>query len=436
MRNFLEHVAVNAKVIAERTTDKGKELDVEVKFQQADTINDNKRLYPKGLLTREVNKINEKIRKGESVWAHSFHPPDGIGKPTDIAGRWKKCWIETDGACYGRLTILPTEAGKTMRVLARAGRIGISSRGFGQTTKKSKMVGGKTVKYLEVNPDYVMASPGDFVVAPSVQGAYASVNEELNQLGLLLDKADDFSGVGMGFDQGKTPEQTLKIIYRAYVEKGYKGTFDDFKKFQSKENKEKSKDGTMKKSKILRTLSPKKLEKQMEFLYRLDPNFQGSFEQWKEKNELRFLTLKMVQEGYAENEAQALEMLGKKIETKAPKQQRVKPADVVFEAKILGISAEKYAERINASADMGEEIENEKDLEPEEKIRILKEARDAGQDISNPEIRKKIFESAKMTKNSKSEIPTLTEEEKKKASKMTARYLEERISGGKNTQIK
>lgn len=205
MKNFFEHQAVNARIIAERTTDKGKELDIEVKFQQADEINANKRLYSRALLNRELKKISQKIERGASIWAHSFHPSDGVGRPQDIAGRWNKVWMENDGSCYGQMTILPTTAGQTMRVLVQAGRIGISSRGFGKTTEREE----KGKKYLEVT-DYQMVSPGDFVVAPSVQGAYASVNEELNELARKLDEEEERK-------MKKEPEKEQKKVTSAQV---------------------------------------------------------------------------------------------------------------------------------------------------------------------------------------------------------------------------
>ena len=303
---------------------------------------------------------------------------------------------------------------------------------------KEKMVNGKMTKYLEVNPDYKMASPGDFVVSPSVQGAFASVNEELNELGLLLDKAGDFSGVGMGFDMGKTPEDTLKVIYQSYITAGkFTGTFAQFRKWAGVGKVEK-KDKEENKMKI-KGLKLETIDKALEHSYRMDTErgvFKGSFEDWKTKNEQSILVVyadQLVAQGKFETVEKALMALGAKVKEEGKEEKRmkkVKPDDVLFEAKVLGISASAYAKKVNERIVETKAItEAEKELAPDQVLRLLKEARDAGFDISDKEVRARIIESAKATKDSKPEIPVLSEQEKKIASKATSRFLEDGVSG-------
>ncbi len=118
----------------------------------------------------------------------------------------------------------------------------------------------------------------------------------------------------------------------------------------------------------------------------------------------------------------------KKMTTKEPKKpkQKVRAQDVWVEAKLAGIPASEYARRINEGIDAGKEIEAEKDLAPEQTLKLLREAQRAGFDISDKKVRARIIESAKMTKDSKPK--TLTEEEKKNL-KGQALFLEKQIAG-------
>lgn len=120
--------------------------------------------------------------------------------------------MEADGVCTGVLTLVPTPVGKTMQTLVRHGKMGISSRGFGTTTERKGLVDGKRVNYLEVNDDFEMVTPGDFVVAPSVAGA-GNIVEEIQNLESQLNKVDDDS-------RKKTDEERLIAVAKQLVEQG------------------------------------------------------------------------------------------------------------------------------------------------------------------------------------------------------------------------
>lgn len=84
-KKFLEYQLTEFQLLEKRETSEGTEQDVKVKWQHADKVNKNERLYRKGLLKREIEKTNAKMAKGETVWGHAFHPKDGIGRPQDIS---------------------------------------------------------------------------------------------------------------------------------------------------------------------------------------------------------------------------------------------------------------------------------------------------------------------------------------------------------------
>jgi len=238
-KKFLEYQLTEFELLEKRETSEGTEQDVKVKWQHADKVNKNERLYRKGLLQREIEKTNSKMAKGETIWGHAFHPKDGIGRPQDISHKWKSISMEADGVCTGVLTLVPTPIGKTMQTLVRHGKMGISSRGFGATTERRGVVDGKKVRYLEVNDDFEMITPGDFVVAPSVAGA-GNIVEEIQNLESQLNKVDDDSRKKIDEEKVKKTKikideknimAALKVCYDSEVaEFGLGQTFEEYKK--------------------------------------------------------------------------------------------------------------------------------------------------------------------------------------------------------------
>jgi len=166
-----EYNIVDCKILEESIDPKTqkKSLRVEVKWQQADAINSNKRRYRKEILEREINKLAPKIQNGE-VMGSSYHP-EGWGQTDDIASIWEKIWMNNDGACMGHLKVIPTLRGENViTILQNGGKLGMSSRGFGTVTPRTDIINGISETFDDVNDDYHLAVPGDFVISGSVGG--------------------------------------------------------------------------------------------------------------------------------------------------------------------------------------------------------------------------------------------------------------------------
>lgn len=326
-------------------------------------------------MEREIKKIQDQIDSGTTIWGNSFHPQDGLGKAQDISHKWKKVWLENDGTAKGILTIVPTEAGKNVSVLIKAGKLGISSRGFGSTTEKEKIIDGQKVKYLEIGDDYQMKTPGDFVVAPSVIGA-GNLTEEISELEVRLNGAET--------------------------------------------SKDKEREGDLKNKK--KGFSLESLDRIMLDFFQKDKDFRGSFEDWQNKYALPIYARAMVEEGLASNTEEALKMINAGVEQREPRE-KISPRDVFIEAQIAGISAVEMAEKINKNIDE----EAKSILTVERKVKILREAKSAGIDIHNPEERKRVLEMARkqQIKVVIEKLKPLTEGEKKgllARERMTAGY--------------
>ncbi len=172
-KKLFEYSAPECKVLEEKVDEvtKDRVMRVEVKWQHADKLNGNGRIYPRSILEREIERFKPLIAEGRASGC-SFHPV-GEGKIDDITHLWENIWMEQDGACMGVIRILPTDKGRNAQVLIRnGGHIGLSSRGVGTVSPKRMAVDGIDEKEVEVvNEDFSLESPGDFVLTPSVPDA-------------------------------------------------------------------------------------------------------------------------------------------------------------------------------------------------------------------------------------------------------------------------
>ena len=98
-------------------------------FSSAELKNNNKRIYKKNILEREIGKVQEKIEKG-CLWGELGHPPNPEVNPAQIAIITTQLeWRGND--VFGKAKILDTPMGKIAKTLVKEGKMGISSRGLG-----------------------------------------------------------------------------------------------------------------------------------------------------------------------------------------------------------------------------------------------------------------------------------------------------------------
>jgi len=135
-------------------------------LQVADQRNKNGRVYPKAILEREVNKIQQKISAREAFGAGD-HPPDGRTRIPDVTSIWERVWMDDKGVVSGDAVIVPTARGKDLMEILRAkGSVSVSARGFGETESKDWQ--GVTADV--VKEDYDLHT-WDFVIGGGFQEA-------------------------------------------------------------------------------------------------------------------------------------------------------------------------------------------------------------------------------------------------------------------------
>ena len=169
-----EHIPFKVnRQLAEQSIKENKPLVVSGIIQAANKKNQNERVYPKGILKREVNKYIDGPIKENRALGELDHPDSSVVNLNNVCHVMKKVWWEGNDV-HGTAEILPTPAGNILKALFAAGvTVGISSRGMGSVEENLRE------GTVEVQDDYDLLC-WDFVSNPSTNGAYmfaGSMNE-------------------------------------------------------------------------------------------------------------------------------------------------------------------------------------------------------------------------------------------------------------------
>lgn len=162
--------------------DDGK-VRVRGEFARAGKATENKRVYPQKIWESEIGRLQDAM-KSRRVYGEADHPGDGRTSLNRISHIVTDMRLE-NGVLIGEAEILPTDKGKNLMALLKAGcQVGVSSRGYGSTKSNEK---GEEV----VQEDYRLVT-FDFVADPADQTAYPEVF---------------FEGVEFGISGSLTPAQ-------------------------------------------------------------------------------------------------------------------------------------------------------------------------------------------------------------------------------------
>ena len=151
--------------IAESAIRDNKTLIVEGVIQRAEAPNQNERVYPEGILKREINKYIDGPIKEKRALGELDHPESSVINLQNVSHNIKEVRVDGNDV-YGVVEILSTPAGNVLKELFRNGiTVGISSRGMGSV--KENMSEGT----VEVQEDFELLC-FDFESTPSTHGAY------------------------------------------------------------------------------------------------------------------------------------------------------------------------------------------------------------------------------------------------------------------------
>ena len=142
-----------------------KSLYIKGPFLQAEKVNRNGRMYPMGIMEREVERYSKDyVAKGRALG--ELGHPDGPTVNLDRVSH-KITELYKDGNNFiGKAQILSTPMGKIAESLLKDGvTLGVSSRGIGSLRETKN-------GYKEVGEDFMLATAADIVADPSAPDAF------------------------------------------------------------------------------------------------------------------------------------------------------------------------------------------------------------------------------------------------------------------------
>lgn len=161
---LIKELIEDVQFVTEETENKVKGYFIEGPFLQANIGNRNKRMYPKPIMEREVDRYTKQYVDTKRAFGELGHP-DG---PTINLDRVSHMIVslKEDGNNYiGKAKIMDTPMGRIAKNFIDEGAVlGVSSRGMGSL----KSVGGLN----EVQDDFYLATAADIVADPSAPDAF------------------------------------------------------------------------------------------------------------------------------------------------------------------------------------------------------------------------------------------------------------------------
>lgn len=147
------------KIFESEDNDGTKTLGMEGIFVQAEQRNQNGRVYPLEEITKAVDDIQARIRKGETVMGELDHPPELQINLDRVSHIITDMWMDGNNG-IGKLKLIQTPMGNIASALMKAGAaLGVSSRGSGNVSDSGIVDGFECVTV-------------DIVAQPSAPEAY------------------------------------------------------------------------------------------------------------------------------------------------------------------------------------------------------------------------------------------------------------------------
>jgi len=151
-------------------------------IQRADTLNQNGRIYPRGILEREIINYQKFIRENRAL-GECDHPDTSVVELKNASHLVKEARMEGNDV-YGVIELLDTPSGKILQSLVESGvTLGISSRGVGSTKQQGSS--------LIVQEDFQLIC-FDIVSEPSTPGAFINESKQVRRhdLNKTFNKSD------------------------------------------------------------------------------------------------------------------------------------------------------------------------------------------------------------------------------------------------------
>lgn len=161
---LITEVYQDIKYLEEKRDTGGSNLYIEGIFMQSDRENKNGRIYPRGIMEKEVNRYQDLIREKRSL-GELGHPPNPTINLNQVSHLITELRMDGNNV-IGKAKILGTPMGKIAENFIKEGvRLGVSSRGLGSLKERNGV--------NEVQDDFHLATV-DIVADPSAPDAFVT----------------------------------------------------------------------------------------------------------------------------------------------------------------------------------------------------------------------------------------------------------------------
>jgi len=163
---LIREIVEEVKFVKEANESKGKDYYIEGVFMQAERVNRNGRVYPMGVMLKEVNRYCTESVDKNRAYGELGHPSGPTINLDRVSHMIKE--LRVDGSnIIGRAKIMDTPMGNIVKNLMDEGAsLGVSSRAMGSLKPKNGV--------MEVQEDFHLATAADIVADPSAPDAYVS----------------------------------------------------------------------------------------------------------------------------------------------------------------------------------------------------------------------------------------------------------------------
>ena len=161
--------SISPQQINESMKENDGKLVVKGVLQRADAKNQNGRVYPREILTREAKNYNQNFIKQSRAMGELDHPDSSVVNLQNVSHNVTEMHFEGDNL-LGTVEILTTPSGNILRELFKNGiKLGISSRGMGSVETVDE--GDGQQPSMKVGDDFELIA-FDFVSNPSTHRAF------------------------------------------------------------------------------------------------------------------------------------------------------------------------------------------------------------------------------------------------------------------------
>jgi len=161
--------------LVEDGSDGGK-IVVRGEFARSGKATENKRVYPRSLWEREIQKLGQAMAE-KKMFGELDHPNDGRTSLQRVSHIVTGMEVGDNGVVMGEAEVIDTARGRDLKAMLKAGcKVGVSSRGYGSTRTNED---GDEV----VQEDYNLVT-FDFVAEPADSTAYPDVYSESKENGM------------------------------------------------------------------------------------------------------------------------------------------------------------------------------------------------------------------------------------------------------------